>query len=247
MIRFSFCALHLILATLVLVAQPLTAQLEVESGLTLEEYVNDILLGNGIQAFNITYQGGDEQIGYLTGGDDVFSLSSGLVLSCDVAQNLECPEEFLGCDGCLGNGFNDPDLLDIANSVPGLIGENFAVSSVNDGCVLEFDFVAAGDTVSFDYVFGSDEYETWINTQFNDVFAFFLSGPGITGDYDSPAAFPGGAVNIAGVPDTDPNLPVTISSVNSGTNPEYYIDNQGGTDVCINGYTVPFTDRKSVV
>jgi hypothetical protein len=124
----------LILAILVLVAQPLTAQLVVESGLTLEEYVNDILLGNGIQAFNITYQGGDEQIGYLTGGADVFSLSSGLVLSCDVAQNLECPEEFLGCDGCLGNGFNDPDLLDIANSVPGLIGENFAVSSVNDGC-----------------------------------------------------------------------------------------------------------------
>ena len=241
MTRFFLCAFHLVLAGFVLVVQPANAQIEVESGLTLDEYVNDILLGNGIQAFNITYQGGDEQIGYLTGGDEVFSLSSGLVLSCDVAQNLECPEEFLACDGCLGNGFNDPDLLDIANSVPALIGETFAVNSVNDGCVLEFDFVAAGDTVSFDYVFGSDEYETWINTQFNDVFAFFLSGPGITGDYDSPAAFPGGAVNIAGVPDTDPNLPVTISSVNSGTNPEYYVDNQGGTDVCINGYTVPFT------
>ena len=62
----------------------------------------------------------------------------------------------------------------------------------------EFDFVAAGDTVSFDYVFGSDEYETWINTQYNDVFAFFLSGPGITGSYDSPAGFPNGSVNIAG-------------------------------------------------
>ena len=35
------------------------AQLEVETGLTLEEYVNDILLGNGIQALNITYQGGE--------------------------------------------------------------------------------------------------------------------------------------------------------------------------------------------
>ena len=219
---------------------PAQAQLQVETGLTLEEYVNDILLGSGIQASNITYQGGTNQLGYLTGGDDTFSLSSGLVLSCDVAENLECPDDFLTCDGCLGNGFNDPDLLDIANSVPGMIGQSFSVNSVNDGCVLEFDFVAAGDTVSFNYVFGSDEYETWINTQYNDVFAFFLSGPGITGPYDSPAEFPDGAVNIAGVPETDPILPITISSVNSGTNSEYYVDNQGGTDVCINGYTVPF-------
>ena len=120
------------------------AQLEVETGLTLEEYVNDILLGSGIQASNITYQGGTNQLGYLTGGDDVFSISSGLVLSCDVAENLECPTDFLTCDGCLGTGFSDPDLLDIANSVPGMIGESFSVNSVNDGCVLEFDFVAAG-------------------------------------------------------------------------------------------------------
>ncbi len=241
MSRIQFGAIALIFATFILGPSIAHAQLEVETGLTLEEYVNDILLGNGIQAFNITYQGGDNQLGYLTGGDDVFSISSGLILSCDVAENLECPDEFLSCDGCLGNGFSDPDLLDIANSVPDLIGGSFSVSSVNDGCVLEFDFIAAGDTVSFDYVFGSDEYETWINTQYNDVFAFFLSGPGITGPYDSPAAFPDGSVNIAGVPNTDPNLPITISSVNSGTNPEYYVDNQGGTDVCINGYTVPFT------
>lgn len=217
------------------------SQLEVETNLTLEEYVNDILLGSGIQATNITYTGGTNQLGYMTGAEDVFSINSGLILSCDVAENLECPTDFLTCDGCLGGGFNDPDLLDIANSVPPLIGESFSVNSVNDGCVLEFDFVAAGDTISFNYVFGSDEYETWINTQYNDVFAFFLSGPGITGPYDSPAGFPDGSVNIAGVPDTDPVLPITISSVNSGTNPEYYIDNQGGTDVCINGYTVPFT------
>ena len=239
--RIQFGAIALILSTAICGPSITHAQLEVETGLTLEEYVNDILLGNGIQAFNITYQGGDNQLGYLTGGDDVFSISSGLILSCDVAENLECPDEFVACDGCLGNGFSDPDLLDIANSVPDLIGGSFSVGSVNDGCVLEFDFIAAGDTVSFDYVFGSDEYELYINTQYNDVFAFFLSGPGITGPYDSPAGFPDGSVNIAGVPNTDPNLPITISSVNSGTNPEYYVDNQGGTDVCINGYTVPFT------
>ncbi len=213
----------------------------ITSGLTLEEYVNDVLLGNGVQATNITYTGGASQLGHMTEGGDTFSVAEGLVLSSDNALNLGC-EAGGGCIDCLGMGFNDADLLSVANSVPPMIGQNFSVSSVNDGCVLEFDFVAAGDTVSFNYVFGSDEYLTWINSSYNDVFAFFLSGPGITGPYASPAAFPGGAVNIAAVPDTDPALPITISSVNPQINDAYYIDNPGSVEApCINGYTVPFT------
>ena len=221
-----------------------TGQIQVDQTLTPEEYVNTVLLGEGVEAFNVTYTGGFSQLGYLTQGEDSFSIASGLVLSTDASENLEC--SINTCDDCLGGAFADPDLLDIANSVPPMIGQNFTVTSVNDGCVLEFDFVSGGDSISFNYVFGSDEYETWINTQYNDVFAFFLSGPGITGPFDSPAGFPDGAVNIAGVPDTDPILPITISSVNSGTNAVYYEDNQGGTDVCINGYTVPFTAEYAV-
>ena len=221
-----------------------TGQIQVDQTLTPEEYVNTVLLGEGVEAFNVTYTGGLSQLGYLTQGEDSFSIASGLVLSSDASENLEC--SINTCDDCLGAAFADPDLLDIANSVPPMIGQNFTVTSVNDGCVLEFDFVSGGDSISFNYVFGSDEYETWINTQYNDVFAFFLSGPGITGPFDSPAGFPDGAVNIAGVPDTDPILPITISSVNSGTNAVYYEDNQGGTDVCINGYTVPFTAEYAV-
>ena len=157
------------------------------STFTIEEYVNEILLGEGVEAFNITYTGGASQLGYMTGGEDVFTIGSGLVLSSDAAVNIAC--EFGTCGDCLGTAFNDPDLLDIANSVPPLINQNFSVSSVNDGCVLEFDFTASV-LHPFNYVFGSDEYETWINTQYNDVFAFFLSGYGIVGEYASPAGFP---------------------------------------------------------
>ena len=108
------------------------------STFTIEEYVNEILLGEGVEAFNITYTGGASQLGYMTGGEDVFTIGSGLVLSSDAAVNIAC--EFGTCGDCLGTAFNDPDLLDIANSVPPLINQNFSVSSVNDGCVLEFDF-----------------------------------------------------------------------------------------------------------
>lgn len=239
--------LSLALAMAGLVGTTVHAQIQVESGLTLEQYVNDVLLGGTGTASNITYLGGANQIGYLTGAEDAFGFESGLVMSCDVAENVSCPSDFLICDECLGTSYTDADLLAVANSVPALIGQNFSVSSVNDGCVLEFDFIAGGDGLSLEFLFGSDEYETWVNTQYNDVFACFLSGPGVTGPYMSPAGFPDGAKNIAVVPGSDPALPITISSVNSSLNDSLYISNQGGTNPCINGYTLPIVAEHELI
>ena len=206
---------------------------------TPEEYIQNILLGEGVTATNITYTGGISQLGYLENGSSVFSVDAGLMLNTD---NALC-DDF--CADCLGGG-TDADLLNVANSVPPLIGQSFTVSSVNDLCILEFDFEAGGDSISFNYVFGSDEYLTYVNTQYNDIFAFFLSGPGITGPYAAPAGFPNGAINIAQVPESDPVLPVTISSVNNVTNSEYYVDNAGQAGICTNGYTTTFTASASV-
>ena len=55
------------------------------------------------------------------------------------------------------------------------------------------------------------------NTQFNDVFGFFISGPNIVGPYSSPPEFPNGSINIASFESTEINslgveLPITISS-----------------------------------
>ena len=89
--------------------------------------------------------------------------------------------------GFFANAINDPDLLELASSVPGLIGQNFDVTSVNDVAILEFDFVPVSSYLSFKYVFASEEYFAYENTQFNDVFGFFISGPNIVGPYSSPA------------------------------------------------------------
>jgi len=223
------------------------SQVTVDQPYTIEQYVSEVLIGNGVTATNITYTGSEEQLGYLSGAEGLFSVSSGLVLSTDHATHLSDPGcmDTQFCAGCQGLG-NDQDLLDVANSVPPLIGQTFNVSSVNDLCILEFDFEAGGDSISFNYVFGSDEYLMWVNSTYNDIFAFFLSGPGITGPYDAPLGFPDGAINIASVPDSDPLLPVTISSVNNVTNAAYYIDNQANNDICINGYTETFTASASV-
>lgn len=230
--------LCLLSSLILLFAFPSRSQIVVDS-LAIEAYVQDVLLGSGIQATNISFTGCLNQIGYLQGGASVnLGIDGGVILSTDHVRNVEVPSPFLGIwDGnCTVSG--DPDLLTIANSVPPLIGQNFAVGTVNDLSILEFDFIPTGDTLRFNYIFGSDEYLTWVNTGYNDIFAFLLSGPGITGPYDSPAAFPGGAVNIAQLPNTNPPLPITISSVNNVLNSDYYIDNPTNTNISINGYTV---------
>ena len=227
----------------ILLLSSASAQLEVNSTLTPDEYVNDVLLGTGVEATNVQFTGSPVQIGQITGFDPTeFPIEAGLILSTEVANNPAniddgCMDDFIE-DGLEVSG--DPDLLNIANSVPPLIGQNFSVNSVNDVCAIEFDFVATGDTIKFNYVFGSDEYLAWINSQYNDIFGFFLSGPGINGPYAD------NAVNLAEVPGSDPQLAITISSVNNVTNAAYYIDNPANEVLCQNGYTVKLTAESEV-
>ncbi len=221
----------------------------------------DVLLGNGVTATNFTFYGNPIQMGLFFDGTSSIGLDSGIVLSSGDVLDLPLPGfgggGFInagaapGTEGYWGTAdmgvAGNNDLFNVANSVPALIGQVFVVGSAQDAAVLEFDFVPTDDTVQFRYVFGSNEYLTWINSMFNDVFGFFVSGPGITGPFTSPAGFPNGSINIANVPGSVPQLPITISSVQPALNQQYYIDNPMNTDVAMNGYTVVLTATMVVV
>ncbi len=75
-----------------------------------------------------------------------------------------------------------------------------------DATILEFDFVPLYNELFIEFVFGSDEYTEWIGS-YNDVFAFFLN-----------------STNIAVVPST--NTPISINTINPGSNSTYYKDNE---------------------
>lgn len=216
-----------------------------------EYLVTDVLLGGGVTADNITYTGGATQIGYFE--DDTpdvvpgMGLNYGVVMNTGGVGNVEIGGGFTGGGGVSG----EADLLSVAQSVPALIGASFTVSSINDIAVLEFDFVPTSNLVEFNYVFGSDEWNTWINSSFNDAFGFFVSGPGIVGPYTSPAGFPDGSVNIAFIPDTDPEIPITISSITPTLNSAYYVGNgatgEAQVDHSLNAQTVVMTAIMNVV
>jgi hypothetical protein len=85
--------------------------------------------------------------------------------------------------------------------------------------------VPQGDTLLFNFAFGSEEYPTYVGTQYNDAFGIFLSGPGISG-----------LQNVSQLPNGDF---VSINNVNSGINSGYFIANPlpNATGLTYGGFT----------
>jgi hypothetical protein len=157
--------------------------------------VENFLLGEGIVATNITYVGNNDQIASFNCVNCNLGISSGVVMSSGNASTASGPNN----NGGISNAYTNVSDVDLAQ---------LSGNTLNDACVLEFDFVPVGDSLIFNYVFGSDEYPEYANSGFNDAFGFFLSGPGINGPYSD------NAINIALIPGT--NLPVTINNLNNG-------------------------------
>jgi Secretion system C-terminal sorting domain len=191
----------LLLGTITLLtAANLSAQLSVDISQSPQQLVLNSLLGQGISASNITFNGtaldsADVQLGSFAANGNDLGMYSGVMMG------TEALTIFVSYDytQLTTNITNDSDLLLLSNPTC----QNF-----NNMAILEFDFIPAGDTMIFDYVFGSEEYGSFTCTQYNDAFGFFLSGPGINGIYSN------NAINIANIPGT--STPVAINTVNSG-------------------------------
>ena len=227
-----------------LCTQDLFAQLAVNY-ITASEAASS-LLGPDVTIFNAIFSGDPLQLALANGIPGGFPTTDGIMLSTGNTQNF-IPGAFL-TEPAAGNNV-EPDLLSIANSVPPLIGQAFTVSLVEDVAILEFDFIAPAEIMDIRFTYGSDEYLTYVNSQYNDVFAILLSGPNVSGPYASPG-YPNGAQNLAVVPGTDPALPITISSVNNVLNSNFYIDNPGNTinpGISLTGYTTEFTTTLNLV
>ncbi|MBS7787239.1 choice-of-anchor L domain-containing protein, partial [Flavobacterium sp. CYK-55] len=194
---------------------------------TPAQLVQNALVGQGVTPFNIKFNGSAasanllrDQAGEFTVNfnGSTLGLTHGIVLATGNAQYGLGPNNCtnLGCGSLpsLNAGGTDADLAAITTN------------TIAASAILEFDFVATGLELNFDFVFGSEEYPEYVgNPSFNDVFGFFLSGPGINGPYT------GNAKNIALIPNSITQI--SIGTVNYGTanngvgaqNPNYFFNN----------------------
>jgi hypothetical protein len=196
------------------------------------------LVGAGVTISNVTYTGSARAAGNFTSATNILGFQSGVVLSTGSVRNVVGPNCVSGSARAENDG--DQTGISVDNVRPGDtdLATLADVDITNDAAVLEFDFVPTSPSVSFQYVFASDEYNEFVG-QINDVFGFFLT------------ALPSGTpVNIALIPGT--NLPVAINNVNSGTNPQFYINNEflpsaAPLDTEMNGLTTTLTAQAQVI
>ncbi len=192
--------------------------------------------GVTIDASSVTFTGDDRGGGSFSGGGGIVGVSGGLVLSSGLATDIVGP--------------NNVD-KSVPLNVPGDDDlEAIVGRSTYDASVLEFDFTVPGGegTVYFQYVFGSEEYNRYVGSQWNDVFAFFVNGE-----------------NCATV--GEPPVEVSVNTINNGreaavppSNDELFINNNprppGDADgvvpeaelanTAMNGFTVPLECAASV-
>jgi hypothetical protein len=178
-----------------------------------ESLINPTEAGVTIPAGSALFHGSSNSVGRFTGGGGAtqgVGFDRGVILSSGLIAGATGPNDRTNMSILPLGLVGDADLAGLAGTVE---------SSTFDAAILEFDFTptcnleASTCNVTFEYVFGSDEYNEYANRDFNDVFGFFLRDvtPGFEGPHKNYAVLP--------LPAPNDNIAVAINNVNGGSNP----------------------------
>jgi predicted ribosomally synthesized peptide with SipW-like signal peptide len=167
---------------------------------------------------SVNFVGDPRGGGMFTGGGSAVGIEDGVILSSGKVVDVEGPNDLENTTTDLGTP-GDPDL------------DTLTTENTFNASILEFDFTVPDDAdkVYFNYVFGSEEYNEFVGSTFNDVFGFFVNGQNVA-LVDDPSG-PG-------------TLPAAINNINNGqpgiqpTNPDLYVNNDP-FDPDSTGNTVP--------
>ena len=202
----SVCAL-LLLSGVAVAQNVKTTSAKGEQPLT---FVENNLAGGGVYIFNVKFNNSagaikSDNIGkFNANGFEELGMESGVIITTGDIKVAEGP-----------NNQNGVAIPSSPKYTCPILNEYMQPYNATDCGVLEFDFVCLSNHVSFNYTFGSEEYQSFTCSQYNDVFAFFLTGMDPeTGDETTR--------NIASIPGTvseeyPDGLAVGVNTVNSGT------------------------------
>jgi gliding motility-associated-like protein len=213
---------------------------------TPENLITNYFLGDGIKVKSITYEGSKKAVGLFDKGKNAVGIQRGIAMTSgrvdnDISNlNVKGIANAASVNASTDNSLSasDPDIAKLVK--PG--------QAIRDMAKYTITFIPTSDTLRFRYVFASEEYPEFGCSPFNDVFGFFISGPGINGTFQN------NGINIALVPGT--NLPVSIDNIHPQNpnnasckpfNQQYYIANNGIKQPVYDGMTKVFTAEAIVI
>ncbi len=149
------------------------AQITTSAFVSADALAGSLLSGSaGITIHSASYVGVEDASGFFTSTPGLLPFQSGLVLTTGSRSSVE--------------GLNSAGDVSVENFAAGDADlDNLAGVFTYDAAVLEIRFTPTNNVISFQYAFGSEEYNEWVGGA-NDVFGFFLNGTNI-------ARLPGGS------------------------------------------------------
>lgn len=207
--RFRNIKISWIITGLLFLIQPLHGQISIDTSGNAEYYVKKILRGSGVGIANVVHVGTYGSIGSFETKSDQLGIKSGIVLSTGSVQAIKGPNKINNntSDSISDTQKQIKNFIEIQRKIRYL--RRISGKSIKDVTILEFDFVPVNNKLEFQYIFASEEYIEYAGTPFNDIFAFFLTGPGIKKE-----------VNLAVLPGGD--IPISINNVNHRKNKKYF-------------------------
>ena len=208
----------------------LTVSETVADNLTPTDLANELLPDDGAIDLidgSVEYTGDSEAAGTFSGqiqavadgdGQDAFGFDEGIVLGTGAVTNIEGPNEGPDTTTEFGTA-GDGDL------------DGLTTGDTTDAATLtfEFDVPDGAQTISFRYLFGSEEYNKYVFSPFNDVFGFFLNGANVATVEGAPTAINNINHGFDGEVDESDNDADAAPPVN----PTLYVNNdpENGTNV----------------
>ncbi len=186
--------------------------------------VTNVLVGKGIFVTNISYTGDKLSCGFFENGlTSKLKMDAGIILSSGLVAGAKGPNN-TDQHSTLENKVNGSTLLD-----------QYAGGQTYSSATIQFDFKPQTEDISFNYIFASEEYIEYVDKNVSDIFGFFISGPGITGEE-----------NVALVPGK--SIPVSIDNINHLRNTQFFNYNTlGEKTLQCDGFTTILTANLKLI
>lgn len=215
----------------------LSQNITVNDSYTAQQLVQNVLINSpcaNVSNFSISggnFQTGEQSFGYFNANSGSFPFADGIVLSTSRAISTQGPNTSLLSENAAGwNGDSD-------------LEQALSIGNTSNATILEFDFTPLTSSISFDYIFASEEYHDTAPCTYSDGFAFLLKVAGSSNPYQNLALVPNTSIPVK-VTSVHPDIPGVCPAQNEAYFGSY---NSSSAPINFNGQTVIMKAKANVI